>query len=428
MRLMLAGLCAFLLAASAGADVKLPALLSDGVVLPREREAAVWGWANRGEVVRVTPSWGGEPVETTTGPDGAWRVMVKTPRAGGPYSIEVKGDTTRIIRDVMIGEVWVCSGQSNMEWPLAAIGPGRVGVPSADEEIANATQPKVRLFTVPNRLSAHERLDAEGAAWRACTPQTARDFSAVGYFFAREMVLQLDVPVGVISADWGGTPAESWMSRDALEAFGEFSAGLETLKELSDPATRGNASERGRERWWRGLDGRKGGPGRGWQNLTFDDAGWKVMRLPATLSADGLGSYDGAVHFRLVVDVPAAKAGAGAVLSLGPIDDRDEAFVNGELVGATREDGAWSRARKYPVRAGLLQAGKNIVAVRMIDTAGPGGINGKPEQMALEFEDGSRVELAGEWKYAAARRWRSCAGSTGRLRSARGCRRCCTRG
>lgn len=394
--------------ACVSAEVQLPNILSSGMVLQRETSVSLWGWARPDETVKIEASWPNGTVETKGDADGRWRVMLPTPGAGGPHTIKFSGENSITLSDVMIGEVWVCSGQSNMEWPLKGIGPGREDVPSAEDEIRNAKYPAIRLFTVANVLSAAPRSDVTGK-WAACSPETARDFSAVGYFFARDVQMRLanssqekPVPIGMISADWGGTPAEAWTSEEGLAAFPEFGNSLQFLRAVRDPGKRGTLEADRVVGWWSSLDALGDKPvGAAWKNPGFDDSKWKSMKLPTTLGPDGLNNFDGVLYFRRTIQVPEAWAGKAATLELGPIDDRDETFLNGELAGATREDGRWGVARKYPIGANMLKPGPCVIAVRMLDTAGPGGINGSPDQMVLRCEDPSvaPIPLAGDWKY-----------------------------
>jgi len=194
------GVLVLTLTAPAHADIRLPSILGDHMVLQQQTDAAIWGWARPGETVRVSGSWDGATIETIAGQDGSWRVALATPAAGGPFpaaggpfSVTIAGDTTITLSDILVGEVWVCSGQSNMEWPTARID-------NADAELADADQPLVRLFMVPNTISLHPLMDA-GGSWQRCTPESAGPFSAVGYLFARELSARLCVPVGIRSEE-----------------------------------------------------------------------------------------------------------------------------------------------------------------------------------------------------------------------------------
>lgn len=375
-------------------DVRLPRVLSDGCVLQQGTEAAIFGFASAGEAVRVTSSWGAK-AEGKAGKDGRFVVKLKTPtaaEAAGPqwFSVAWDGGETRV-SDVLIGEVWVCGGQSNMEWPVSASN-------GAKEEIAGAKDGQIRLFTVENVMSLTPRSDNSGS-WSAATPRSVEGFSAVGYAFAKELRRELGVPVGVISCDWGGTRAEAWMSEGALSEFPEMKDRLELVRMARDPNERGRVTERAQQAWWDGLDDRGPKVGAGWSGMEFDDSGWKVMGLPASLGPEGLDRFDGVVYYRVSVELPAEAAGKAGVLTLGAIDDRDDAWVNGVRVGSTREDGKWSVSRRYEVPTGVLRAGRNVVAVRMLDTAGLGGVNGKAEEMSLTPAGMKGVSLAREWKY-----------------------------
>lgn len=386
-------LTALVLGASlAAADVRLPAILSDNMVVQQKTQAAIWGWASPGEKVTVTASWPKAKGEAVTDASGNWLVRIPTPEAGGPYTVTVAGNTSITLRNVLVGEVWVCSGQSNMEMTLAQGNNGK-------EEVASAKHPTMRLFMVPNTVSIHPRMDTE-AAWTECTPQSAAGFSAVGYFFARELQAKLNVPVGLISSDWGGTPAESWMNEKALAPFKDYAPTLSFLETIrKDPAARDTMVRKARENWWGGIDKvAKVAPD--WTGVAFDDAAWKPITVPASWGPDGLGAFDGIVYLRKTFDLPAERAGNDAQLDLGPIDDYDDVWVNGSPIASTHEEAQWNVPRTYAVPISLLKAGKNVIGVRVLDTAGPGGMNGKAEQLVLRATAGAwSMSVAGQWKY-----------------------------
>lgn len=383
-----------LLASTSLADVRMPAIFSDGMVVQRECEIAIWGFARPGEKVTVTPSWkGGGANGATADASGLWDVHVNTPEAGGPYTITIAGETTLAIRDVMVGEVWLASGQSNMEWTISQSD-------GASEAASNANA-AIRFFNVPNTTSLHARLDTN-ASWQTCTPATTPGVSAVAYHFANELQRELNVPIGIIEADWGGTRIEAWMSDRALRGFDAYSGELRTLGTWRDPTMRPNVGPAAEDAWWASLDtSGRNAISAAWTKREFDDASWSSIEVPGTWSTDGLDRFDGVVYLRRTFEVPDSAAGQPAVLSLGPIDDRDETFINGVRVGATREDGKWNAARGYEVPEGLLKAGPaaNVLCVRVLDTAGPGGFGGKPEQLVLKPLTGPAIPLAGSWKY-----------------------------
>lgn len=391
MRLSMGVAAAGLAAACAAGDVRLPRIFGDGMVLQRESSAPVWGWADPGERVVVQGDWNGAAAhEVTTGPDGRWRVNVGTGAAGGPFTVRVRGKNEVRLENVLLGEVWVCSGQSNMEWPLAASEGG-------EEEARSADWPRMRMFTVTNRYALEPEADCDGE-WVTCSAQTAERFSGVGYFFGRELQRELDVPIGLIAADWGGTPAEAWMPEGAVGAFPEFQRQLGMMAELRrDPLALQRALEHEDELWWMNL------VGEGEWKFGHDDSGWKVMELPQTWSGE-LGAFDGIVVFRKRVELSAEQAGREYTLRLGPIDDQDMVWFNGVLVGKTAVDGKWNEARAYRVPAEIVKR-ENVIVVMVLDTGGPGGVNGRAEEMALvPVGGGARVSLAGEWRYQAGKR------------------------
>lgn len=391
------------LSVGARADVTLAPLFTDHMVLQQRSECPVWGWERPGVKVTVRASWGAT-AEATADARGRWQAMLTTAGPGGPYEVAVAGDTGVTLRDVYVGEVWLVSGQSNMEWPLSA-------TDHAAEDIAGANRPDIRFFTVPNVISLHPRIDAD-AQWRVVSPEMAGGISAVGYHFARQLAeldprLGMPAPVGIIAADWGGTRIEAWMDAESLAGWPEYAGELATIETLKDPVLREPLMADAAMSWWDRLDTLPGQPGNGWTGLEFDDSGWGEMELPASWTGD-LASFDGMVRFRRDVELPRSWAGKPAVLELGPIDDRDDAWINGVRVGGTRTDGAWQVARRYEVPAGVLRAGRNVVSVRAYDTGGLGGINGRPEQMRLTLagianerpaEEFAPRMLAGEWRF-----------------------------
>lgn len=375
----------------------LPSVLSDGCVLQRNSRAPLWGWARPGDIVSVFVSW--DPNTSRTArveSNGAFSLPVATPEAGGPHTIGLRvGDVVEEIRDVWIGEVWFCSGQSNMEWALE-------DSQDAEAEIAAADHPNVRLFSVPNRVSVSPELSC-GGEWQVCTPETARPFSAVAYFFGRELSRELDVPVGLIAADWGGTPIESWMSAQTLRRHPDFTQRVLEVEELARKAEVFEAEvEAAVASWWSALD--EDAPG--WHGVDFDDSAWKTMELPGNWEKGVVGAFDGVVRFRREVTLSAELDELDLRLSLGPIDDFDRTYFNGVLVGSLDEGSPWSTPREYEIPAELTRRGKNVIAVHAYDTGGAGGFHGSPEQMRLvpdEAEGERGVSLAGAWRYSVAK-------------------------
>ncbi len=382
--------------------IKLPALIGDNMVLQQKTTVKIWGKAAPGSKINVTTGWnaGGQAV---SGKDGKWNVPVRTPEAGGPYTVTVSAaDTSIIISNVLIGEVWFCSGQSNMEMPLAGWPPNDTIMYSATT-VANASIPGMHLFNLQRKVAAEPTDDFTGK-WEVCTPQTVAQFSATAFFFGRKINSELNIPVGLVESAWGGTPAESWMSAGVLENAGEFVSDIKAIKE-SIPIL-GEYQEwltghrqielTGAEDQWKNLDFKDGSaaePG-------YDDSGWPEMSLPGLFEAS-IGDFDGAIWFRRKVEIPEAMSGKDLILSLGLVDDMDRTYFNGKLVGSNEVTGVWQLERNYEVPGNLVKSGSNSIAVRVIDNQGGGGIYGKPGSMYLSVKGtpSLKTELDGGWKY-----------------------------
>ena len=364
-------------------------LFSDHVVLQRDVPVPVWGWAEPGQRVKVDLA--GQSVETTADDKGKWLAKLGPYPAGGPHVLAVGGPKSVEVKDILVGDVWICSGQSNMEWPL-------IGVTHAKEEIAAAKYPRIRLFTVPKTI-ALEPTTTVDASWEVCTPETATQFSAVGYFFGRELQRELGVPIGLIDSSWGGTVAEAWASAKAIDSMNDFKRALAQVQ--ADRADEGKPPvklDQAMAAWWKKNDpGSSDQPG--WSDPKFDATGWKAMKLPGNWEQRGLPDFDGIAWFRKEIELPESWDGKVLTLSLGAIDDRDTTFVNGVEVGHMNR---WDAKRVYKVPAGVAKAGRNVIAVRVLDTAGLGGFAGESKELKLTLigdEKAEPIPLAGDWSY-----------------------------
>jgi sialate O-acetylesterase len=371
-----------LLPTLAEADLTAARLFGDRMVVQRDVEIPVWGTATPG--ARVEVALGGATRETVADGAGRWAVRFDALPAGGPHELTVEGDAERIvIRDVRVGDVWVCSGQSNMEWVVA-------DSKDAAAEIAAARDGAIRHFKVPRSWSAEPRPELAGGAWEAASPETVGSFTAVGYFFARELRAELGVPIGLVNATWGGSRIEPWMSAEAL---GLDAAGSAALLEREEAFER-QVLER--------LGEQLGDPPApeavaAWKLGDFDDASWSALEVPGRWEEQGYEWMDGVAWYRTELELGEAEAAAGIDLSLGMIDDSDTAFLNGREIGATRS--AWNRERLYRVPPAALRPGANVLAVRVEDTGGGGGFHGDPERLFVETVEGRRP-LAGSWRFA----------------------------
>lgn len=385
-----------LLATSAAAQEAAPLLhpmFQDHGVLQRDRPIAVWGDAPAGDRIEVT--LGDRKVRTRAGKDGHWRADLPAMPAGGPYTLAVatRGGRSARAEDVMVGDVWLCSGQSNMEYPVS-------GVLGAAGEIGRANDPDLRLMTIEKKTSLNpERQFATPVQWQRTTPDTIREFSAACYFMARDLRASQKVPMGLIDATWGGTAIDAWRPETTFAKDPTAQADLALLRTYrADPAL---ASKQFGERWMAWYRG-KSGDAAGAEPWQADAAG-EWQSLPSfdpweKWGVADLAEYNGMLWYRTEVTLTPEQAAKRAALALGPADDMDASFVNGVPVGVTY---AWGVPRLYPLAPGTLKAGRNVIAVGVNDTWGEGGLTGTAEQRAIRFADGTSVPLAGPegWRW-----------------------------
>jgi sialate O-acetylesterase len=311
----------------------------------------------------------------------------------------ISAENTVTISDVLVGEVWVCSGQSNMERQLG-LREGQKPIVNWEQEVAAANHPQIRQFYVPQKSALTPVATVEGQ-WVVCSPATVADFTAVGYFFGRDLLQARHVPVGLIHSSWGGTPAESWTSLDTLRTLPDFVGPVAEVRHVVEEIKNGTYNyARDLAAWLRAND--PGSiEGSLWSAPRFDTGTWKPMELPVFWEKAGLPDFDGVVWFRRAFDLPASWAGTDAELHLGAIDDDDTTWVNGVEVGATN---GWTIPRVYRVSAGVLRPGHNVIAVRVLDTGGGGGLYGGGDIMRLVPASGHDlppISLAGAWLYRA---------------------------
>ncbi len=384
--------------------LQLAPLFQDNMVLQQQQLVPVWGKGTPGENVTVKTSWG-KTVSATADANGRWKAVIATPKAGGPFQISVRqGNSLLVVRNILTGEVWLCSGQSNMEMPLEGWPPADTIMNSANE-IEASLYPSIRLFTVKHSVEASPSDSCTGK-WIECSPLDVRPFSATAYHFGKTLRNYLKVPIGLINSSYGGTFIESWMSKEALQPFQEYAESLKKLDVCEDsvrllnqwivqhPSI--NLSERDPQRKWEGLkfeDENCAAP-------NFNDSAWQEMKLPIFWEQTSLGDFDGVVWFRKQVVIPAEWKGKDLTLQLGPIDDMDETFINGQLIGKYIDVGYWQVDRIYKVAGSITRDSLLTIAVRVIDNQGGGGIYGRGKNLTLYKDDVSTgISLNGNWKY-----------------------------
>lgn len=391
---------AFVTALPAASALRPNFLFSDNMVLQRDRETPVWGAASPGE--RVTVTFLGKSSSANAGPEGKWSVKIGPFPAGGPYELVIESASEkRTVKNVLVGDVWFCSGQSNMWWSVTRSKDGA-------KEIPLANHPKLRLITIPQRSASSPKSDLEGVIWSECSPETVKDFSAVAYYFGRALQAHNGVPVALINSSWGGSAIQSWTSLSALETnpdlVGITAPYYYTVRRFEKDLAAGVVDERDAY-----IDQGPQPRELGWEAPALDDSAWKEWTQPADFGSWGKPEYvQGGIWFRRTLDVPAAWTGKPLVLALGDIGNYDITYVNGVEVGRTDKAALAAKApsrREYPIPADLLKAGRAVVAVRTFNAMGPGGIRGFPDwqKRPIGFSPATNTKevlsLNGPWKY-----------------------------
>lgn len=381
----------------AATAIRLPALFGDHMVMQRNADVRVWGWADPGG--RVVVALDAVRAEATVGDDSTWQVILPSGEAREGLELAVFASDTLRFTDVAVGEVWVCSGQSNMEWTVA-------NSHQAAEELERAAYPSIRLFDIPHTATTRRAIDVASAGWFPVTPESVRNFSAVGYFFGRALAESLDVPIGLIGSNWGGTPAEAWTSSEGLASIDAFRDQVAALASAESPeafVSREQAAfDSSLAAWGAALQAVDPGFSNGeavWAQPDHEDAAWSSMPVPGQWEASGLPGYDGTVWFRRTIELPTGLLDRDLLLYLGPINDADDAWMNGIHLGSRNRHDA---DRAYTVPRDITRRGANTLVVRVLDAGGGGGFVGSADRMRLESAEPSRampIALAGPWKY-----------------------------
>lgn len=379
------------------AKVVLPSVFTDNMVLQQKTDITFYGDATKNKQLTVKTGWNGKEYYTEADGQGKWSLKIPTPAAGGPYEITFSDGKKLQLKNVMIGEVWFCSGQSNMEMPVAGWGK----VMNYEQEIAEAAYPAIRLFQVKKNTSLAPLKEVESTlgGWQECSSATVPEFSALAYFYARALWKELNVPIGVIDCTWGGTPAEVWTSHETLRQVMGFREEMDKLERLGfDPNRMEQAYSEERAHWQSLFTEKDKGMENGklcWTAPSLSEEDWQTISLPGYWEGKGLKDFDGIIWFRRSLEIPAEWAGKPLTLRLGMIDDEDITYFNGVEIA---RGAGYMTPRTYTIPAKLVKAGKAVLAVRVSDFGGEGGIHGKAEELYVEA-DGKRICLAGDWKY-----------------------------
>jgi len=358
-------------------------LFGDHMMLQRGKTNTIWGWAQPGEKVRVEIS--GQAATTTAAADGRWQAQILPPAVGGPYTLQISGSQTFTFTNILVGDVWLCGGQSNMEFPLSRAHNG-------EAEVKAANQPNIRLFTVKQQPTYAPSSVVQGS-WKVCSPQTAIEdggVSAVGYFFARRIQSETNVPIGLIKDCWGGTPAESWTSAAGLQPFTDFDAGLREIARLH---AKGGTEYGNYISHWN--DEYDQGQKNNWFAPNLDESAWKAVTIPGGFAELGVPTAPAVCYFRKTVVLPDPLPAGSAKILLGVIERMDTTQINGRWIGAS----AWvENPRAYNIGDGILKPGTNVITVRVFKTKPDGGFQSKPEQLKLVLGDKTEIPVADGWK------------------------------
>ncbi|HSD06869.1 sialate O-acetylesterase [Flavobacterium sp.] len=369
------------------ANVKMPLLFSDGMVLQRNKTIPVWGWADPNEKVEVRFNKQIKTIQADK--NGKWMIGLNAEKAGGPFELTITGKNKIVIKNVLVGEVWICSGQSNMEFQMYK-------TMDSKKEMADSDYPMIRQFLVAQDLSGSPKADLKAGKWAVSNQENIRDFTAAGFFFAKKLYAELKIPIGIINTSWGGTCVETWTSREAFEKSDEFkdmiakvpSVDMDAIFEKYKKSLLDNISK------IQGFDVHLTNEDQ-FKEFDFYDKNWPEIKVPSLWENQQIGNIDGIVWMRKTIILTAEQAKKEATLYLSKIDDEDQTYVNGVQVGTNN---LWDKQRVYKIPANVLKEGTNIIAVRITDYSGGGGIYGDPADLKIDFKD-SNLSLEGLWKF-----------------------------
>lgn len=372
------------------AQVKLPRLISDGMVLQRDTKIKIWGWASANE--KVTIQFVGSTYQTITNTNGEWQITLPELKAGGPYVMKIDASNSITINDVLVGDVWVCSGQSNMGMTIGSLSN------VYPDEINNSENKFIRHFLVPvNHNFKVREQDLKSGRWLDANPKNVKSFTAAGYFFAKKIYDTYKIPIGLINANLGGSSAEAWISEEAIKCFPKYTENALRFKDpnLIDKITKqDNERVKNWNKLVRQTDQGLKDPQNIWSNPAVNTSDWQTMNIPKYWTETNLGYMNGVVWFRKEINVPSSMVGKPAVLHLGRIFDVDSVFINGKFVATTASQYA---PRNYKIPSDLLKEGVNTIVVRDISTIRHGGFVPGKEYDLIAGND--TISLEGQWKY-----------------------------
>lgn len=370
---------------AAHTQIRLPRLVRDSMILQRDTKIHIWGWASANE--RISVKFNSKTYKVKADQAGNWSVLLPPFMAGGPYTMELSGKNKLILKDILIGDVWFCSGQSNMVHQL------NIHDVTYANEIATANYPAIRQFWIPTMTNLQEaQQDFPAGNWKAAVGEDVRPFSAVAYFFAKKLYEKYHVPIGIINASVGGTPIEAWTSEEGLKEMQSMTSVIQKNKDTAYV----NSTNRAAAAANRPPVSKDSGLSAAvkWFDPNYQPAGWRPINIPGYWEDQGIKDLNGTVWYRKEIIIPASIAGKEAKIFLGRIVDADELYINGVKVANTTYQ---YPQRRYKVAAGILKTGKNLFVVRVTNTAGKGGF--VPDKPYCLFAGNDTIDLKGTWQY-----------------------------
>ena len=369
------------------ANIKMPLLFSDGMVVQRNKEIPIWGFADANEKVEV--HFNKQIVKTQADKNGKWMLKLNPEKAGGPFELIIIGKNKITIKNVLVGEIWICSGQSNMEFQVSK-------TINAAKEIEDSDYPMIRHFGVAQDLSGKPKDDLKSGKWEVSSQETVGNFTAVGYYFAKKLYAELKIPIGIINTSWGGTNVETWTSREAFQKSEDFKNMIADVPVMNIDSISKLYAKQMKER----VEKIQGTPvstenENSFKEFSFDDADWGEISVPSLWENQALGDLDGVVWMRKTITLGAEDLKNKAIVSLAKIDDEDITYVNGIEIGKNTQ---YDLKRVYEIPANVLKEGKNTIAVRIVDNSGGGGIYGETADLKLTLGT-KNIPLEGKWKY-----------------------------
>ncbi len=369
------------------AKVTVATIFSDNMVLQRNTTIPIWGWADVNE--KVTVKFHNQSKSVKADKSGKWMVRLDNEMAGGPYVLTIEGKNAIQIKNILVGEVWLCSGQSNMEWNVEQSN-------NAAVEIANANFPNIRHIKIPKEINSIPNDDFKNSKWEICSPETVANFTGIGYFYAKILNQELNIPIGIINASWGGTNIETWISREGFESSDEFKAmnaqmpkgDYNSLLDLKKKATKSKIETFQKYEFTTNKIPF-------YKDLNFDDNLWLEVKQPGFWDGQLLASFDGFIWLRKHFTLTNEEINQVISIEIPAIDDDDITYINGVKIGETK---GWDIKRVYSIPTEILKEGDNVVSIRVADNGGSGGIYGSDNALKVVLKT-KEIPLSGQWKF-----------------------------